>query len=136
MFAQPDPILRDIPDHFETERLLIRVPRAGDGPVLLDAIQESIVELREWMDWARTSEWRKGYITEAVRGITGFAFEVLGAQRVEIRCDDHNTRSAAVAERAGFTLEGRLRAQALATSGGLRDTLIYALIRSEWQGHP
>jgi len=71
-----------------------------------------------------------------VRGITRFALEVPGAQRVESRCDEHNTRSAAGAERAGFTLEGRLRAQALAASGGLRDTLVYALIHSEWQGHP
>jgi ribosomal-protein-serine acetyltransferase len=46
------PILRDVPESFESERLLIRVPRAGDGVALQEAIDESIDELRPWMPWA------------------------------------------------------------------------------------
>jgi RimJ/RimL family protein N-acetyltransferase len=68
----------------------------------------------------------KGYITEAVRGITHFAFEMLGARRVEIRCDVRNERSRRVAERSGFELEATLRNHAVAVDGELRDTLIYA----------
>lgn len=56
--------------------------------------------------WLRTSWTGKGIITEAVHGITDFAIQHLHANRVEIRCDSRNTRSAKVAERAGFTLEG------------------------------
>src|SRR5829696_8475523 len=58
--------------------------------------------------WCRTSFTGRGYITEAVLGITEFAFDTLGARRVEIRCDSRNLPSTRVAERAGFELEGRL----------------------------
>jgi ribosomal-protein-serine acetyltransferase len=46
------PILRDFPDAFESERLLIRAPRPGDGAVVQEAIQESLAELLPWMPWA------------------------------------------------------------------------------------
>ena len=59
--------------------------------------------------WARRRYARQGYITEAAVGISGFAFDVLGARRVEIRCDARNERSAAVARRAGFALEATIR---------------------------
>ncbi len=42
-----------VPDHFETERLLIRAPLPGDGRAINDAIRESIDELRPWMPWAK-----------------------------------------------------------------------------------
>ncbi|MBI4672337.1 MAG: GNAT family N-acetyltransferase [Chloroflexi bacterium] len=47
-----NPILRDFPDHFETERLLIRSPRPGDGQMLFAAVTESIEHLKPWMPWA------------------------------------------------------------------------------------
>ena len=46
------PILRDFPDAFESERLLIRSPRPGDGAAVQEAIQESLAELLPWMPWA------------------------------------------------------------------------------------
>lgn len=49
-----NPILLDFPDVFESERLLIRCPRAGDGAMINAAIRESFAELRPWMAWART----------------------------------------------------------------------------------
>ena len=79
--------------------------------------------------WCRTRFTGRGYTTEAVRGITVFAFEALDARRVEIRCDSRNLPSARVAERAGFRLEGELRNNEVATDRGLRDTLIYAMIQ-------
>src|SRR5689334_19416032 len=59
--------------------------------------------------WVRASEQGHGYVTEAVRLVTGYALDVLQAQRVEIICDVRNTRSIAVAERLGFVKEGHLR---------------------------
>jgi hypothetical protein len=47
------PILRDFPDQFETERLIIRAPRIGDGKGMNEAILESLTELRQWMPWAK-----------------------------------------------------------------------------------
>ncbi|MBN1963244.1 MAG: GNAT family N-acetyltransferase, partial [Anaerolineae bacterium] len=83
--------------------------------------------------WVRQQLEGQGYITEAVHGITDFAFGTLNAARVEIRCDTRNTRSAAVAERCGYTLEGTLRHDARDTDGELRDTHIFGLIRPEWE---
>jgi RimJ/RimL family protein N-acetyltransferase len=48
-----NPILLDIPESFETERLLIRVPRPGDGAALNAAILESFEDLQLWMPWAK-----------------------------------------------------------------------------------
>jgi RimJ/RimL family protein N-acetyltransferase len=82
--------------------------------------------------WLRTSYVGQGYMTEAVRGITDFAFDVLGAQRVEIRCDIRNERSAAVAKRLNFPLEGILRCDDKHhISGELRDTMIFAKTASD-----
>jgi RimJ/RimL family protein N-acetyltransferase len=184
-------ILLDFPDHFETERLLLRAPRPGDGQPLNDAIRESLDNLRPWMHWAqmlqtveqteavvrqaaarfylreelrlhlfrksdgllvgssgmhhldwsvprfeigywvRASLEGQGYVTEAVNGITRFAFETLMAQRMEILCDVNNTRSAAVAERCGYRLEARLRRDSRAPDGSIRDTLVFARLAGE-----
>lgn len=184
------PILLDIPDRFESERLIIRAPRPGDGPAINAAVIESLDELRPWMPWAvetptlaETEEfarraaagwltresltlslWRKdtgayvgnsgmhridwevpsveigywvrtslaghGYATEATNAITAFAFDTLGAHRVEIHCDERNTRSAAVARRAGFDLEAILRNHRRHhLTLELRNTMIFAKVR-------
>ena len=47
------PILKDFPERFETERLLIRSPMPGDGPGLHAAVRESMNELLPWMPWTR-----------------------------------------------------------------------------------
>jgi RimJ/RimL family protein N-acetyltransferase len=44
-----DPVLLDLPTAIDTERLLMRPPRAGDGPLLLAAITESLPELRRFL---------------------------------------------------------------------------------------
>jgi len=77
--------------------------------------------------WCRTSRVGRGYVTEAVVAITRFAFDVLRAERIEIRCDTANTRSWRIAERLGFTLEGVLRHDTRTPQGELRDTRVYAL---------
>ena len=187
-----NPILLDIPESFETDRLLIRCPRPGDGAEVNAAIRESVDDLRPWMPWvnpiptAEQTEERQrraraeflqrsdlplnlylkgslafvggsglhrmdwtvprfeigywcrtrfqgcGYVTEAVAGITRFAFETLAANRVEIRCDVRNARSRGVAERCGYTLEGTLRNNGRRVDGSLRDTHIYSLVPEEY----
>lgn len=82
--------------------------------------------------WVRASLQGQGYITEAVRRLTDFAFEALYAQRIEIRCDALNTRSAAVAKRCGYMLEARFRRHSRGVDGRLRDTLVYAMIADDW----
>jgi RimJ/RimL family protein N-acetyltransferase len=80
--------------------------------------------------WCRTSKTARGYVTEIVGALTRLAFEQLGAARVQIRCDNLNTRSAKVAETCGFLLEGICVNDARATDGSLRSTRVYALTRN------
>ncbi|CAN5758068.1 GNAT family N-acetyltransferase [soil metagenome] len=189
------PILKDFPDSFETERLLIRSPLPGDGPELFAAVRESLEELRPWMPWAeqhktvsdseesarrarveflersdlrmhiflkgtetlvgssglhridwampkfeigywcRTKFTGQGYTTEAVRGITSFAFDFLGANRLEIQCDPRNQRSRCVAERLPFQHEGELRNSEVGPEGDLRNTLVFSLVPEERQAN-
>jgi len=78
--------------------------------------------------WIDTRFSGRGLITEAVLALTAFGLETLKLARIEIRCDATNVRSAAVAERAGFPLEGRLLNEARDPQGALRDTLVFARI--------
>jgi RimJ/RimL family protein N-acetyltransferase len=48
------PILLDIPESFETERLLVRAARPGDGAEMNKAIGESLNELKPWMPFAQS----------------------------------------------------------------------------------
>ena len=80
--------------------------------------------------WLRTGYTGRGLMTEAVTAIAAFAFDTLGAHRVEIRCDERNTRSAAVARRCGFPLEGVLQNYARNhLSGELVNMMLFAQVR-------
>ena len=83
--------------------------------------------------WVRASCSGKGYITEAVREISRFAMQTLGANRVEIRMSSRNTKSRRIPERLGFTFEGMLRNDARHVDGTLRDTCVYAKTRNSQQ---
>ena len=76
--------------------------------------------------WCRAAYQGQGYVTETVQALTRIGFEILGANRIEIRCDARNLRSRGVAERAGYALEATLHNDMIAPDGKLRDTLIYA----------
>lgn len=79
--------------------------------------------------WLHQDLQGQGLITEAVNGITRYAFDQLQAKRVEIRCEGENVRSAAVAERLGFELDGILRRDRRKyNSQDLTDTRIYSRV--------
>jgi RimJ/RimL family protein N-acetyltransferase len=78
--------------------------------------------------WIRRSAVGKGLVSETVQALTGMAFDELQARRVEIRMDDGNLRSRAVAERCGFEFEGVLRRDSLDPTGQARDTRVYSRI--------
>jgi Acetyltransferases, including N-acetylases of ribosomal proteins len=79
--------------------------------------------------WLHSAYTKQGYMTEAVEAITQFAIQQLEANRIEIRCDRNNERSAAVARRAGFTFEGILRKETTDWNRQLRDTMVFAKVR-------
>jgi aminoglycoside 6'-N-acetyltransferase len=75
----------------------------------------------------------QGYITEAVKAAQSFIFEHLQAHRICLKCSDTNARSAHVAERCGFSLEGHLREIRKDTDGTFSGTLCYGLLRREFE---
>jgi RimJ/RimL family protein N-acetyltransferase len=81
--------------------------------------------------WLRQSAEGYGYMTEAMRLIIGYLFSNLEAQRVEIRCDERNQRSAAIARKLNFRQEGCLRNAGMAADGVMENTLIFSLIPSD-----
>jgi len=81
--------------------------------------------------WLRVSAEGHGYLTAAARLVVEYAFTRLNAQRLEIRCDANNLRSAAVARRLGFVQEGCLRNDSATPDGSVRSTLIFGLILAD-----
>lgn len=82
--------------------------------------------------WLRASAEGHGYLTAALRLLVDYAFTSLQARRLQIRCDERNIRSAAVARRLGFTQEGCLRHDSQRPNGQLRNTLIFGLLPEEY----
>ena len=181
----------NVPETISTPRLLLRAPRAHDGPAMCRAVAESLPELKRWMVWAqqptdeasytsvmaaaadafaaRTElryliwdasgthllgssgfhalDWRvpkgeigywihsghagQGYATETANALTDFGFGTLGFSRTEIRCDPLNEASAAVAKRAGYSLDARLVNNSVAVHdpSEVRDTLVFSRVR-------
>lgn len=74
----------------------------------------------------------RGIMTDACRTVVTHLFRELDLHRVEIRCAVENVRSAAIAKRLGFTLEGTLREAQLA-SGRYHDLLVFGMLRQEWK---
>lgn len=77
--------------------------------------------------WLRVGMTGRGYMTDAVKLVTDYAFNTLGAKRVFIQCDARNERSAAIPRRLGFVHEATLRNAARAYDDILRSTLVFAL---------
>lgn len=74
----------------------------------------------------------QGYASEAARATRDYAFRHLGVIRLELYCNADNTESMRVAERCGFTREGRLRKRNRKKSGEIVDRLWYGMLREEW----
>jgi RimJ/RimL family protein N-acetyltransferase len=101
----------------------------GTGLLVKDAAAR-VFELGYWI---RASAEGKGYVQESARLVTTAAFEHLGANRVVVRCDSTNLRSLRVIQRAGFPLEGKLRRSDLRPDGTLRDVLVHAMVREDFE---
>jgi [ribosomal protein S5]-alanine N-acetyltransferase len=71
--------------------------------------------------------WGRGFATESTRALLEFGFGPLRLHRIAATCHPDNRGSARVLEKAGMSLEGRLRDHRL-VRGQWRDSLLYAAV--------
>ena len=79
--------------------------------------------------WLGRRFWGRGVMTEAVQGVTQWAFDALRVRRVWANVMDPNVASARVLEKAGYTLEATRRLAICDRRGMIHDELIYACVR-------
>jgi hypothetical protein len=120
-----DPILLDLPASLQTERLMLRPPQSGDGLLLLEAVTESLPELRRflaslpWVAGEQTLESSETFCRTAQANFIA---------RMELITDEENSASRKLAERCDFKLEGTLHRERRAPDGALRNTCVYACL--------
>ena len=186
------------PYRIVTERLVVRCYDPRDAPIVKEAIDSSLDELRTWMPWAhdepkpleekvelmrrfrgtfdldqefvygifsadesevvggtglhgrvgedaleigywvRTSHAGNGYATESSAALTRVAFEVCGVDRMEIRVDPANERSAAIPAKLGYEPEAVLgrRLPPFGDQREPRPVQVFSLFRSQFPGTP
>jgi RimJ/RimL family protein N-acetyltransferase len=91
---------------------------------------------RELAYWIRADAAGQGFATEMAAALTRICFEVEKLRRVDLQCDVPNERSAAVARRLGFHLEGTLRARQLPSDEQPVDLRVFSMLSSEYPQSP
>ncbi len=103
------------------------------GTGLHPRVGEGVLEIGYWIN-VRHAE--RGYATEATAALTRTAFEINGVERMEIRCDPANERSASIPRKLGYTLDATLRGNVRGADGAMRDSLVWSLLRGEYAASP
>lgn len=83
--------------------------------------------------WIRGDAAGQGLGTRVLQALVAWGFSAWPWQRLAWRCDADNMASRRTAEKAGFTLEGVLRAYRRLESGVRKDTYCYGLLKDEWK---
>ena len=108
----------------------------------LDGIHIGNIDLRDIQPENRHAEigimigekeyWGRGYGSDAVRTLAGFAFRQMNLQRVYLRTYEYNLRAQRAFAKAGFAVEGRLCRQVY-RDGRYWDVILMGLLREEFE---
>ncbi|WP_437678626.1 GNAT family N-acetyltransferase [Sorangium sp. So ce131] len=112
------------------ENLAIVVAGEVAGAIGLERFGDVHRHTAEIGYWLGAAYWGRGLATEAVVALTRYGFESLELERIQAPVFDWNVASARVLEKAGYTLEGRMRRHVV-KDGRLADALLYARIRED-----
>ncbi|WP_045120092.1 GNAT family N-acetyltransferase [Haliangium ochraceum] len=106
--------------------------RGGDdtalGWVVLHHHRKGLAEIGYVL---RRDHWGRGLTREAVAAVLEHAFTAVGYRRIKADVDPDNAGSNRLLEALGFTREGVLRGE-WETHIGVRDSVIWGLLRDEW----
>jgi len=103
------------------------------GTGLHTRVGQGALEIGYWISVRHAG---RGYATEAAAALTRAGFEIHGVERMEIRCDPRNERSASVPRKLGYTHDATLRARLRGVDGAPRDTMMWSLLRDEYPASP
>ena len=81
--------------------------------------------------WLILNLWGEGYMSEAVRSVVQYGFEVLNLNRLYAYHMLRNPASGRILEKNGFTQEGLLR-QRVIKWGRFEDVALWAILKKEW----
>jgi RimJ/RimL family protein N-acetyltransferase len=125
-------VVRMVADGWRTDTEYTFAVRTEEYGPLLGAISLHHPRAGSWEIgfWSAKEHRGRGYMTEAALGLARWAFTDLACTRLEWRAEVGNAGSRAVAEKAGFTVEGVLRS-GLLNKEVLRDCWIGALLPSD-----
>jgi [ribosomal protein S5]-alanine N-acetyltransferase len=107
------------------------------GGLTLSNIRRGVAQTASLGYWTGVGHTSRGYMTEAVRSVTPFAFEQLRLHRLEAACLPHNEASMRVLSKAGFHREG-VAHKYLKIDGRWQDHVLYGLTEDDTrsQGTP
>ena len=97
----------------------------GIGLFLKQDVERRGAEIGYWLGEAH---WGRGLMTGIVREFTAWAFDEFDLLRIFAVVFEWNPASCRVLEKAGYTLEGRLR-RAVVKDGHVLDQFLYAVVR-------
>jgi RimJ/RimL family protein N-acetyltransferase len=93
-------------------------------------------EARELGYWIAKAHSGQGLAAEAVAAVVRVCFEVDRLERVEIHCDEQNTRSASIPRKLGFRHDGTLRERSERGDGSRGGRMVWSLLASEYEASP
>lgn len=82
--------------------------------------------------WIDPRHWRTAVNTESKHLLLGYAFDTLGARRVEFLTDSRNERSLRALQRIGAHCEGILREHMICVDGSQRSSVCLSILAGEW----
>lgn len=83
--------------------------------------------------WLVPTVWKTHVNSTCKLLLLDFCFTQLKVERVQLKTDRLNTRSQKAIERLGAVKEGILRHHMIRKDGTFRDTVLYSLVKSEWE---
>jgi ribosomal-protein-alanine N-acetyltransferase len=100
------------------------------GGLTLGQIKRGVVQAATLGYWLGAPHARQGFMSAAVRAVTGYAFATLRLHRIEASCLPHNEASMKLLERMGFTREGYARAY-VRINGVWQDHVLFGLLETD-----
>lgn len=100
------------------------------GGITLSNIRRGVSQAGSLGYWIGAKYARRGFMSDAVRAVVGYAFEDLRLHRIEAACLPFNYASIGVLERCGFDREGLAR-RYLKINGYWQDHLLFARINDD-----